>query len=119
MSDQGNFSPFKVVKFHENLDQEVIQITEDRLRIIVDEHLKKNQSLQDSLAISGLFFTTVTTLNTAVFNDNPYISAHRLDGLYFLLSIVSGVWLAYSVYKFVKSPDLNALILKVKNQEKK
>lgn len=116
MSDQGTYNTVNVTAVHDNLDQEIIRITDDRLRRIVEEHLRKKQSIQDSLAIAGLFFTSLTTLLSSQFKNDFFISSNRLDSIYFVLTVASFFWLLFSLNKCRKSPSTDDLIIKIKNK---
>ncbi|EGQ8033799.1 hypothetical protein G5Y08_000010 [Vibrio parahaemolyticus] len=118
--NQYNHDSVSVVQVHRNVDQEVIQITEDKLENILIKYAK-NLGLKDSwLGPLSILITVIITLSTATFNAALGIEAAVWKALFVFVGIVSVFWLCkslVSIFRKRKESSIRFLISKIKNAE--
>lgn len=116
MASKGRFSsiqaPTTVV--HSNLDQEIIQITEDRLRLVLKDHLDRVEEGSAWQAPLGLLIGVVAAFATADFRD-AYFKAATWEAIFIITGVVSTVWLARASYRAVTSPSIGDIVSKIKS----
>lgn len=110
------FNGVEVVDIHVNVDQEIIQITEDKLRLILKDYL-------DSLTLSGgwvapfsLLISIITTFCTAKFDSFVGLGPDFWKSTFSLVGLISFVWLIIAMLKSRKTLTLDEFINKVKNK---
>ncbi|NRF17533.1 hypothetical protein [Vibrio coralliilyticus] len=122
MANQNQYDPdtVSVVQIHRNVDQEVIQITEDKLENILIKYAK-NLSLRDSwLGPLSIVLTVIITLSTATFSETFGIEPAVWKALFVIIGCVSFLWLLKTVYIIVrkrKESSTRFLISKIKNAD--
>jgi hypothetical protein len=101
---------------HSNLDQEVIQITEDRLRLVLNDHLRRAEDRKSWVAPFGIFLAIITAFVTADFRDFG-LKAAVWQAIFILCGVASLIWLLRSSYLGYTSPTVENIISKVKRAE--
>ena len=116
----GNIDPHSVPisRIHNNVDQVVIKITEDKLKNILNEY---NYALHDSkswIAPLGIFLTLLGTLITSTPKDLLLPKEYWVP-LYGGTAVAAGIWLLVSCYKAwqarKKSMSVEYIIARIKN----
>jgi hypothetical protein len=117
MANNGSYAKVQapVKNIHTNLDQDVIQITEDKLRLILNQHLDQIEQKQAWIAPLGVFLTIVLTLTTASFKD-AFLSASVWDAIFIVSAILSIAWLIKTSYRAFNSPSVDDVVEKIKNR---
>lgn len=119
MSNGGRFSPVhapvKVV--HSNLDQEIIQITEDKLRLVLNQHLTKCEQRLAWVAPLGLLIAIVTAFTTATFKDALMLSAATWEAAFLITALISAAWLVKTVITAFQAPTVEDIVAKVKTSQ--
>lgn len=117
MTNGGHYSYIQapIRQIHTNLDQEVIQITEDKLRLVLGEHLDHVSDRQSWIAPLGLLIAVVTTLVTSTFKDVG-LKSTTWEAIFWLVGIASLVWLLSAAYRAIRAPTLDDVVARVKNR---
>lgn len=113
---RSKFSSVSVQEVHSNVDQEVIEITADKLKIILIEHLDsllKGTSWQTPLSI---LITVVVVFCTADFREFLTLSADTWKAIFIMTGALSLGWLIYSLSQLKKKQTVDEFLDKVKNK---
>jgi hypothetical protein len=102
------FAPIKAV--HNNLDQEIIQITEDRLRLLINEHLEKSGKRWEWKTPLCLFLSVIMAMTTASFKDSLALKAPVWEAIFIIVAALSLAWLLKSIIESVKIGTVDQLI---------
>jgi hypothetical protein len=117
MSSGSHYSQIQapIRQVHTNLDQEVIQITEDKLRLVLNEHLAHISNRQGWIAPLGLLVAIVTTLVTSTFRDVG-LKSPTWEAIFWLVGVATSVWLIRSSFRALHAPTLDDVVERVKNR---
>jgi hypothetical protein len=110
------FSGVQVVDVHVNVDQEIIQITEDKLRLILKDHLDSVTQSGGWVAPFSVLVSIVTTFCTAKFETFVSLGPEFWRSMFVLVGIASVVWLIAALRNSSKALSLDEFINKVKNK---
>lgn len=117
MASNGRFSqvqaPIKVV--HSNLDQEIIQVTEDKLRLVLNEHVAQIEDKKAWIAPLGVLLAVATAFSTSTFKD-VLLKAATWEAIFLLTGIASFVWLLRTIYLALNAPTVEDVVEKIKNR---
>lgn len=117
MAGNGKFAhiqaPTKVV--HSNLDQEIIQITEDRLRLVLKDHLEFVEEKKAWHAPLGVVIAIVAVFVTADFRD-AYFKAATWQAVFLITGVLSLIWLIKALYRAATSPCIDDIVSKIKTR---
>ena len=90
MAGNGRFTqiqaPTKIV--HSNLDQEIIQITEDRLRLVMKDHLEEIEDKRAWHTPLGVLIAIIAAFVTADFRD-AYFKAETWQAVFLITGVLS------------------------------
>ena len=81
-----------IEKVHTNVSQELIQVTEDKLQLILVQHSFSLTKREAWIPPLSLLIPILTTLMTARF-ENYIFTAVLWQAIYIVASIISGLWL--------------------------
>lgn len=110
------FNGVHVVDVHVNVDQEIIQITEDKLRLILKDHLETITQSTSWVAPLGVMISIITTFCTAKFDTFIGLGPEFWKSLFTLAGIASLAWLFVAWRNGQNVMTLDAFISKVKNK---
>ena len=117
MASNGRFSqvqaPNRVV--HSNLEQEVIQITEDKLRLVLNEHLAHCEQRKAWIAPLGIVITIITVFAASSFKD-AFFKSETWEAAFLISGLLCTGWLVWAIVHAWKSPSVGDVIEKVKNR---
>jgi hypothetical protein len=106
---------------HENLDQELLMITSDRLELIVNDFAQRVKESMDARYLwygpAGIFATILVALVTTTCTNALGISSATWKGVFMTCAIVSlcaTVYHAAKAYRYRQEPDAKELIDAVK-----
>ena len=105
----------EITGFHSNIKQEIIQITTDKLRIILTDHSKKSEKKIEWHAALGIFLTAIASLFTTSFNTTFGVQGDVWRSLFILGAVFSFIWLVICVIKALRSPTIDDLIERIKH----
>jgi len=117
-SDKGgsfqNPESIEVKVVHGNMQQEVIMITVDRLRLRLIEYSDTIKRKNSWLVPIGIFLPILISLLTAEFRNFGLADA-EWKALFVLIGILSFLWFVYELRNAVKkSPSIDDLVEKIK-----
>lgn len=110
------FNRVKVEEIHSNVSQELIEITTDKLKILLTEHLGYVNSNKDWIAPASLLVTIVLVFCTTSFKDALGINMAVWEAAFMLAGVGCLVWLCISLFKIHRSITIDALLDKIKNK---
>lgn len=113
---RSGFNGIQVVDVHVNVDQEIIQITEDKLRLILKDHLDSLTQAGGWVAPFSVLISIVTTFCTAKFDTFIGLGPEFWRAAFILVGIVSTAWLLIALNKRSKALTHDEFINKVKNK---
>ncbi|EXI85602.1 MAG: hypothetical protein AW11_03430 [Candidatus Accumulibacter regalis] len=118
MATNGHFfnqvnAPIKVV--HSNLDQEIIQITEDKLRLVLNQHIAAAEQRKAWIAPLGILVAIVIVFSTSTFKD-VFFKAPTWEAIFFIAGLLSLGWLIRTLWQAHNSPTVDSLVEKIKNR---
>ena len=113
----GSFSKVQapVTIVHSNLDQEVIQVTEDRLWRVLKDHIEDAEQRKAWIAPLGTFIAIFTALVTADFRDF-YFQAPTWKAVFLISCVVTLAWLLIAIRKAGAAPTIDDIVEKVKRR---
>lgn len=113
---RSKFNSVDVQEVHSNVDLEVIEITTDKLKIILLEHLDsllKGSSWQTPLS---LLVTVIIVFCTANFQSFLSLSADSWKAIFVILGLSNAIWLIYSLTELKKKQTVDDFLNRVKNK---
>ena len=117
MASSGRFAeiqaPVKVI--HSNLDQEIIQITEDKLRLVLNEHIGQAEQRKGWIAPLSLLIAIATVFATSTFKDALF-KAPTWEAFFVIAGLLSLGWLLWTVRQAWRSPSVQDIVEKIKNR---
>lgn len=102
-----------ISKVHLNVSQEVIIITEDKVRICLSEHLKKMEDRRIWITPLGILLTIVITLITTDFKSVVFEAA-TWKAIFVIAGFFFFGWFIYSGKRALKSVKIDDIINKLK-----
>lgn len=115
MASNGKFAqvqaPTKVV--HSDLDQEIIQITEDRLRLVLKDHVELIEEKKAWHTPLGVLIAIAAAFVTADFRD-AYFNAATWRAVFLISGILSLIWLVKAIYRAATSLSIDDIVSKIK-----
>ncbi|WP_126146819.1 hypothetical protein [Synechococcus elongatus] len=117
MLGDGQYSQIQapIRQVHNNLDQEIIQITEDKLRLVLNTHIEQLKERQGWIAPLGLFLAILTTLVTSTFRDFG-LKAATWEAIFWIVGIFSFLWLLKAARQALQVPTIDDVVEKIKNK---
>lgn len=106
----------EVHEVHSNLTAEVIEITSEKLEIILREHVDCLAREREWQAPLGILVTILVVLLTTNFKASFGLSADTWTAFFLLCFAVSGIWLVSSLVRRRRSLSVHELLDKVKNK---
>ena len=115
MVPTGRFSQIKapVTIVHSNLEQEVIQITEDRLRLTLNSHLKAAEDGNGWIAPLGIMLAIITSFVTTDFRDF-ILKAPVWEAIFVISGCLSTAWLLYAISRARSAPTVDSIVELIK-----
>jgi len=115
MSDSGFPVNAPVEVVHTNLHQVVIQITDDKLRLALEEHLRKREDGKSWMGPFGIFLAVVTSFCTAEFKTAWGIPAPAWQAVFIMVGVASALWCINCLIRTFRCPTLDDLMRRIKN----
>ena len=116
-SSTGHYSrktvDIKVV--HSNLQQEVIQVTEDKLKLILNEHLANMEQRKSWVAPLGILITILLVFSTTTFKK-AYFEASTWEAFFIMAGILTTAWLVRNIILAINVKSIDGIILMIKNK---
>ena len=108
-----------VEKVHINVSEEVIIVTEDKLRLCLIKYLQNLGKKRAWISPLGIFLTIIVALGTTTFRDivigeNMSISANTWQAIFIIASILSFGWLCFSIAQALKTKKIEDVVKELK-----
>ena len=103
-----------VNKTFSNVSQDVIEITVDRLTLILQDYLNRIEANCSWHTPLALLVAIVLTLCTTKFKDAFGMSAEKWGAIFIIAAILVLVWFIKTLLKCRKSPSIPEIIAKIK-----
>ncbi len=107
-----------VKKVHDNLSQEVILTTEDKVNLCLLKYLKQMEKKRGWMAPAGVLITIIITLVTSDFKDVG-LEASVWSALFIIAGILSFIWLVFSIFDALKSKSIEDVVTELKKGSRK
>jgi uncharacterized membrane protein YqjE len=104
----------EVKAVHTNLQQEVIQITEDKLRLVLSNYLTALEQRKSWIAPLGLLLTIIVVFSTSTFKD-AYFKASTWEAFFLMGGFLTCIWLILSVIKAVNTKKIDDVLTEIKD----
>jgi len=102
-----------VTEVHTNIEQRLIQITEDKLKLILNEHVQNIEKKGQWVAPLGILITLIIVFATTEFKA-AYLTADTWKAIFIITTLLTVVWLIRSLYLLYQSESVSCLIGKIK-----
>lgn len=101
-----------VANISTNTHQDLIHITEDKLRLIVEEYERSWRSRIEWVGPFGVLVSVVISIVTSEFRGVLGLTGQSIRSLFIIAAIVSGAWLVKSLIKSfrLRKKDTNSFI---------
>ena len=121
MSSLGEIRSNQIIisEIHTNTDLTLIQITEDKLRLVLLEHLELLQCKSRWQVPLGILLALVPMFLTSEFKDFATVDKATWRAFFMFASLAAIVWLLMSLRWALKSVTLNVLVQRIKNIARK
>ncbi|MFI2819284.1 hypothetical protein [Vreelandella piezotolerans] len=120
MSKDNFYTPrasrVEVHEVHSNLTAEVIEITSEKLELILREHLDCLAKENEWHAPLGILVTIILVILTTSFKQAFGLSADTWSAIFVICAALSAFWLLKAIRVRRKSLSVNELLNKVKNR---
>ena len=104
---------------HINLGQQMIIVTEDRLRLDLNDLSDSTKHRQKWHAPAGMFMTEMAASVTSDFHDTVGISGPQWEALFRLLMVITLFWLLAALIRARRGPSADSLIDRLKTGHKR
>lgn len=105
-----------VNEVHSNVEQEVIEITSDKLRLILNDHIKLMTTRKEWQTPLTLLVTIIIVLFTVEFKQSWGLSPDTWTAIFVISTVFSIIWLIKSFIKMQKSLSVEDILNAVKNK---
>ena len=109
----------KGLSVHENLSQDVVLTTTDRLKLALLEHQKALYARSGWIAPVSVFLSLLAAIVAADFKDALGISKDQWRSGFLLALVLCGFWLAHSLIQVLRNwtkGDIDKLVEKIKRK---
>ncbi len=94
---------------HENINQQVIVTTEDKLRLVLLKSENVLLSKRDWITPATLLISFIATLCTADFKDAFGATKEFWHGIFVILSVLTAAWLIFTLGKLLLQKDKGSI----------
>lgn len=109
-----NQETVEIKSVHSNLSQEVVKITVDKLRLILNEYLADVECRKDWIAPLGILVTLIVVVATTDFKT-AWLSADSWRAFFLLVTLVTVGWLIRASVRAFRSKSVSDIIEKIKS----
>lgn len=103
-------------EIHSNTSQELIEITSDKLKLILKENLDSIESTNAWQMPLSLLIAIVLVFCSASFKNALGLSADTWCAVFFISGCLCALWLIITLFKIKKSQTLDDLMSIIKNK---
>jgi len=120
MSTSGQVSPSKiaVTTVHSNTELTLIQVTEDKLRLVLVQHLKASENSRRWHVPPGVLLAVIPMFLTSDFKDFLGIERATWRAFFMLSGVATFGWLLLTIRSAFDAPSEEQLVERIKNKSK-
>ncbi len=107
----------EIEELHLNIQQKLIIITEDKLKIKLQAHLNNVEKKKDWIAPLSVMITIALALVSTEFKDF-LLTKETWKAFFILILILSIFWLLFTIKQAVKSSSIESFIEEIKSDSK-
>ncbi|PTU54118.1 hypothetical protein DBB42_00995 [Pseudomonas plecoglossicida] len=107
----------EVYEVHSNVSAELVEITSEKLELILRQYVDCLQGRSAWHAPLGIVLTLIVVLSTTTFNSKLGLSADTWAALFVMGLVLSVGWLGRSLWRLKKVMTVDQLMNKLKNKE--
>lgn len=117
MSTQGHVQPNQITvsAIHSNTELTLIQITEDKLRLVLTDHLSSVEAKRRWHVPLGVLLALIPMFLTSDFKDFANVEKSAWKAFFMFVTLGALAWLVMTIRGAFKSCTLDQLVEKVKN----
>lgn len=105
-----------VAQVHSNTALEIIEITGDKLRILLTEHVRKSEKLNEWQTALGILMAAIAALVTTEFKAAFGVDGGVWKAIFIIAALLSFVWLIKGLIRVYQSESVDKLISRIKNE---
>lgn len=110
-----NKKTVQVKETHNNVQQEVINITEDKLRLHINAHKNSFEDRKAWISPLSLLVTLIIVLTTSTFDEKSFgLDAAEWKAVFVISALLTLLWLINTIVKFIKSNTIDDLVNEIK-----
>lgn len=107
--EQGVTETVEVTSIHNNVAQEVIRITVDRLRLVLSQHLNHLEKRQQWIAPLGTLLALLLAFATTTFREF-FFPAATWEAFFLIATLACIIWLICTVYSAWKAGSIEDIV---------
>ena len=104
-----------VTAVHTNLQQEIIQITEDKLRLVLNDHVTSIEQKKGWVSPLGILITILVVFLTADFKK-AFFESSTWEAFFMMSAVLTFIWFVKSAYTAYQAKSVADIICEIKNQ---
>ena len=118
MAFRNNGNKIAVNKTISNVSINLIQITEDKLMNILNEHVRKIKKSNDWIGAVMSSLSLLGILSTSSFKDSFGLTKYTLQAFFILIFVISIIYAFHTIYNCIKNKsNVTDIISDIKGQE--
>lgn len=106
----------EVFEVHSNVSAELVEITTEKLELILRQHVECLNGRNAWQAPLGILLTIIVVLSTSTFNNKFGLTADSWVAVFVISLVLSFVWLVWSLNRLRTIITVDQLMAKVKNK---
>ena len=115
---QVQLNQITVSTIHVNTEQTLVQITEDKLRLVLLEHLGRFEAKNRWHVPLGVLLALIPVLLTSDFNDVGTVDKATWKAFFMFATVAAGAWFLATLRSAFTSATIDQLVERVKNVAK-
>lgn len=105
----------EVTTVHSNLSQEIVKITVDRLKLILQEHAENMEAKSGWGTPLGILITMLIVFPTTEFKEFLGLKAEVWQAGFIIAAVLTFAWLGRTIIDAIRSPSVGDVIEKIKS----
>ena len=111
------FNSVNVKEVHSNVGQEIIEITSDKLQLILNSSMASMISRKEWQTPLSILITIILVLCTTDFKEFIGLKAGVWTAVFVISAVISAVWLILSLLNMNKAITVEDILNRVKNKD--
>lgn len=104
----------QVTGVHPNVEQEVILVTEDKVRLCLNANFQRAARSKQWMTVAGMIVTLILTLSTAQFRDFGGLASQEWRGVTIAALFICVAWFGISIRWAARAPTIEAIVRELK-----